>query len=80
MQISWFADLNPKLMGNSQANFGTNFVNLCLTYAAIWAIYYVYCQNSIYIMGCHGNGKISYDPNGSFLEDIFFSYFVCPNE
>ena len=30
----------------------------------------MYCQNSICIMGCHGNGKISYSPNEFFLEDI----------
>ena len=30
-----------------------------------------YCQNSICIMGCHGNGKISDSPNKFFfLEDI----------
>ena len=30
-------------------------------------------------MGCYGNGKISYDPNG-FLEDIFFSHLLGPSE
>ena len=42
-------------------------------------IYYVYCQYSICIMGCHGNGKISYDTNWGFLED-FFSHLVGPSE
>ena len=30
-------------------------------------------------MSCHGNGKISYDPNGGILEDIFFSVLVGPS-
>ena len=38
-------------------------------------IVYVYCQNSICIIGCHENGKIAYDPNGGFLEDIGFLAF-----
>ena len=28
-------------------------------------------------MGCHGNNKLSYDPNGGFLEDSFFSHLVA---
>ena len=30
-------------------------------------------------MGCHGNDKISYDPNAGFVEDIF-SHLVDPSE
>ena len=61
------------------AIFSTNFANLCWTYAEIWVIYYVYCQNSICIMGCHGNGYILYSLNEIFLEDIF-SHLVGPSE
>ena len=43
----------------------------------------VYCQNSICIMGCHGNGYILYSLN-EFLfwwaEDIVFSHLVGPSE
>ena len=37
-----------------------------------YVFYYVYCQNSICIMGCHGKGYILYSINKFFLQDIFF--------